>query len=85
MTFLFLPLLTDYITNAEFDLMFAVMCKSDFKILVPAIDIIDFHVKKSWEFNVYSGLQMCLCKVLIHVVTLQYQVTGIVDHTFIIP
>ena len=32
---------------------------------VPAIGIIDFHVKKNWELNVYSGWQ--ICKVLIHV------------------
>lgn len=35
---------------------------------VPATGIIGFH-EKSWEFNVYSGWQMCLGKVLIHVIT----------------
>lgn len=45
------------------------MHESDFKMSVPATGIIDFHVKKSWEFNVYSGWQMCLGKVLIYVIT----------------
>lgn len=58
------------------------MHKNDFKMSFPATAIIDFHVKKSWEFNVYSGWQMCLGKVLIYVI--MYQVTGIEDYTFII-
>lgn len=55
MTFLSLPLLTNYIMNAKFGLLFSVMYKNDFKMSVPATGIIDFHVKKSWEFNVYFG------------------------------
>lgn len=53
----------------NFGLLFSMMRKSYFKMIVPATGIIDFHVKKIWEFNVYSGWQMCLGKVLIHVIT----------------
>lgn len=55
MTFLVLPLLTNYIMNAKFGLLFSVMYKNGFKMSVPANDITDFHVKMSWEFIVYFG------------------------------
>lgn len=73
MTFLFLPLLTNYIMNAKFGLPFSVMYKNGFKMSVPANGITDFHVKKSWEFNVYFGQQICPCEVLIGVIVLQYR------------
>lgn len=60
------------------------MYKSDSQMSVPGTGTIDVHVRRSWEFNVYSEWQMCLCDVLIHVIVLQYQVSGIEDHTLII-